>query len=73
MGIWEIEARVYGDTANMITIAIAAGFVPTQRGDDEANFSCEWTDENLAKLASMLKLRIRREAPPHAFERVLGA
>ena len=57
-------------TANMITIAIAAGFVPTQRGDDEANFSCDWTDENVNKLASMLKLRIRREAPSHPFERL---
>ena len=54
-------------TANMITIAIAAGFVPTQRGDDEANFSCDWTEENVEKLIAMLKLRIRRAAPAHAF------
>jgi hypothetical protein len=56
-------------TANMITIAIAAGFTPTQRGDDEANFSCDWNDENVGRLIWMLKLRIRREAPAHAFER----
>jgi hypothetical protein len=41
-------------TANMITIAIEAGFVPTQRGRDEANFSCAWNDENVERLIQML-------------------
>jgi DNA polymerase I-like protein with 3'-5' exonuclease and polymerase domains len=57
-------------TANMITIAIDAGFIPTQRGQDEANFSCDWNDENLDNLTAMLKLRIRRDRPPNAFERL---
>ena len=71
--LWEWGKRKLGftvTTANMITIARAAGFKTTQCGDDEANFSCDWTDENLNKLSSMLKLRIRRDAPAHAFERV---
>jgi hypothetical protein len=74
--LWEWGKRKLGftvTTRNMITIAMNTGFVPTQCGDDEANFSCEWTNENLEKLARLLKLRIRREAPAHAFERVLGA
>ena len=44
----------------MITSAIKAGFVPTQRGDGEANFSCDWTDENVEKLVRLLRLRVRR-------------
>jgi hypothetical protein len=60
-------------TANMIGIAINLGLVPTQRGQNEANFSCDWTDSNLEKLIRMLKLRIRRPAPSFAFEKVLGA
>ena len=58
----------------MINIAILAiGERPTQRGDDDANFSCEWTDENVKKLVQLLKLRIRRPAPTYAFERGLEA
>ena len=71
--LWEWGKHKLGftvTTANMITIAIDAGFVPTQRGQDEANFSCAWTDENVKRLASMLRLRIRRDAPAHAFERL---
>jgi hypothetical protein len=71
--LWEWGKRKLGvtvTTANMITIARAAGFKTTQCGQDEANFSCDWTDANLEKLASMLRLRIRRDAPPHAFERL---
>ena len=71
--LWEWGKHKLGftvTTANMITIAIDAGFVPTQRGQDEASFSCDWTDENLEKLAAMLKLRIRRDRPPNAFERL---
>ena len=71
--LWEWGKRKLGftvTTANMITIAIDAGFIPTQRGQDEANFSCDWNDENLDKLTAMLKLRIRRDRPPNAFERL---
>jgi hypothetical protein len=46
----------------MISKAIEAGFVPTQRGDGEANFSCLWSDENVGKLTKLLRLRIRRPA-----------
>ena len=60
-------------TANTITIAIDAGFIPTQRGDDEAKFSCDWTDANVEKLLSMLRLQIRREAPAHGFEKAVRA
>jgi hypothetical protein len=49
-------------TAQMISRAIETGFVPTQRGDGEANFSCPWTEENVAKLTKLLCLRIRRPA-----------
>ena len=68
--LWEWGRNKLGftvTTGHTITIAMDAGFVPTQRGDGEANFSCDWTDENIDKLIAMLKLRIRRDAPAHAF------
>lgn len=69
--LWEHSKGKLGFTvvsAKMITMAIAAGFTPLRRGDTEADFSCDWNDENLNRLIRMLKLRIRREAPAHAFE-----
>lgn len=70
--LWEHSKGKVGFTvgsAKMITMAIAAGFTLVRRGDTEADFSCDWNDENVSRLIRMLKLRIRREAPAHAFER----
>jgi hypothetical protein len=80
--LWEYGKGKLGFTVGtgiMISKAIEAGFVPTQRGDGEANFSCLWSDENVGKLAKLLRLRIRRPAsvPSNPFQtrspqRVLG-
>ena len=43
----------------MVANAIESGFVATQRGDQEANFSCPWTDETVERLIKLLRLRIR--------------
>jgi hypothetical protein len=61
--LWEYGKGKLGftvGTGKMIAVAIEAGFVPTQRGDGEANFSCDWSDENVGKLAKLLRLRIRK-------------
>jgi hypothetical protein len=61
--LWEWGRGKLGFTVGtgvMVSKAIEAGFMATQRGDGEANFSCDWTDENVAKLARLLKLRVRR-------------
>jgi hypothetical protein len=52
----------------MISKALEAGFVPNQRGDGEANFSCAWTDESVERLVRLLKLRIRGGPPANAFD-----
>ena len=67
MGVGKKQARVHGDNRPHDYDCDGHRFVPTQRGDGEANFSCDWTDENIDKLIAMLKLRIRRDAPAHAF------
>ena len=44
--VWEYGIGKLGftvKTPQMITIAMEAGFVPKQRGDQEANFSCDWS------------------------------
>lgn len=33
---------------------------PSQLGDSEANFVCDWTPENVAKLSGVLKFNVRR-------------
>ena len=51
--VWEYGAGKLGFTVGtgiMISKAIEAGFVPNQRGDGEANFSCAWTDELVERL-----------------------
>ena len=57
-------------TAHMIGPAAEAGFVPVQRGDTEANFSCPWTEENIDRLTKLLRLKIRRPAsvPSNPFQ-----
>ena len=57
-------------TAHMIGPAAEAGFVPAQRGDAEANFSCLWTEENIDRLIKLLRLKIRRPAsvPSNPFQ-----
>src|SRR5258708_3128461 len=63
--LWEWGRGKLGFTVGngyMISRAIEEGFVPTQRGDGEANFSCLWSDENVGKLTKLLHLRIRRPA-----------
>ena len=68
--VWEYGTGKLGSTVGtgvMISKAIEAGFIPTQRGDGEANFSCDWTDESVEKLIRLLKLRIRGGPPANAF------
>jgi len=50
---------------------IAAGLVPTQSGDAEANFSCAWTDENEKLLIRLLKLRPRRNPNSGTYEEAM--
>lgn len=69
--VWEYGVRKLGftvTTAQKINIMIDAGFQPAQRGDDEANFVCEWTDENIGQLIRMLRLRVRRNAGPTSYQ-----
>ena len=64
--VWEYGVGKLGFTVAstiMINNSILMGFKPTQRGDAEANFSCEWSNENITKLIRLLRLRIRRESP----------
>jgi hypothetical protein len=56
----------------MISEAIEAGFVPTQSGDGEANFSCDWSDESVERLVRLLKLWIRGGPPANAFKSERG-
>jgi hypothetical protein len=61
--VWEYGVGKLGfsvTSGRMITKMIAAGYTPTQRGDREANFSCAWTAENIHKLKSLLRIRLRR-------------
>jgi hypothetical protein len=63
--VWEYGVGKVGFTVTsgrMISKMIAAGYTPTQRGDGEANFSCAWTAENIHKLESLLRIRLRRVA-----------
>lgn len=60
--VWEWGPGKLGftvKTPRMVANAIEAGFVPTQRGDGEANFSCAWVDEAIEKLIKLLRLRVR--------------
>jgi hypothetical protein len=73
--VWEYGKGKLGctvGTGQMKTVAIEAGFVPTQRGDGEANFSCDWNDETIERLIGLLKLRIRGGPPANAFESERG-
>jgi hypothetical protein len=73
--VWEYGTGKLGSTVGtgvMISKAIEAGFTPTQRGDGEANFSCDWTDESVERLIRLLKLRIRRGPPANAFKSERG-
>ena len=57
--VWEYGAGKLGFTVGtgvMISKAIEAGFVPTQRGDGEANFSCSWTDESRREADSVAEI-----------------
>jgi hypothetical protein len=68
--VWEYGSGKFGFTvaSGMMTArAIDSGFTPTQLGDGEANFACEWTDQNIDRLRVLLKLRIRRGPPKEAF------
>ena len=63
--LWEYgtgKLRFAVEAGVMISKAIEAGFVPVQRGDTEANFSCDWTEENIDRLIKLLRLKIRRPA-----------
>ncbi len=65
--LWEYGTGKLGFTVGtgiMISKAIGAGFVSTQRGEGEANFSCPWTDETLERLIKLLRLRIRGVGNP---------
>jgi hypothetical protein len=65
--VWEWGRGKLGftvGTTRMISIAQEAGFVPTQRGDQEANFSCDWNDETIERLIKLLRLRIRGVGNP---------
>jgi len=71
--LWEFGRGTLGFTAGWkkaIDSLIAAGFVPTQVGDSEANFSCPWTDENEKLLIRLLKLRPRRNPNSGTYETV---
>jgi hypothetical protein len=62
--LWEYGIGTIGFTVGngtMIQKAIQAGFVPTHRGNGEANFGqIAWTPEILNKLTKLLRLRRRR-------------
>jgi hypothetical protein len=61
--VWEYGVGKLGFTvtsSRMIRRMIAVGHTLTQRGDREANFSCAWTAENIHKLESLLRIRLRR-------------
>ena len=65
--LWEYGRGRLGftvGTSRMISNALEAGFVPTQRGDQEANFSCAWTDETIERLIKLLRLRTRGVGNP---------
>ena len=56
----------------MVANAIKAGFVPTQRGDGEANFSCAWTDETVERLIQVVKIADSRGSAANAFNSERG-
>ncbi len=65
--LWEYGTGKLGftvGTSRMISNAFEAGFVPTQRGDQEANFSCPWTEETIERLIRLLRLRTRGVGNP---------
>jgi hypothetical protein len=65
--VWELGRGKLGFTvwtSRMILNALEAGFVPPQRGDQEANFSCPWTDETIERLIKLLRLRTRGVGNP---------
>jgi hypothetical protein len=70
--VWEWGRGKLGftvKTPRMVANALEAGFVATQRGDQEANFSCPW-EENIDRLIKLLRLKIRRPAsvPSNPFQ-----
>ena len=65
--LWEYRIGKLGFTivaGRAINKAISAGFVPTQRGDEEANFATDWNGESVEKLIKLLHLRIRGAGNP---------
>ena len=65
--VWEYGTGKLGFTVKrprMVAKAIKAGFVATQRGDQEANFSCPWTQETIERLIRPLRLRTRGVGNP---------
>jgi hypothetical protein len=64
--LWEYGKGKLGFTVGsgvMVSKAILNGFTPTQSGDGEANFSCEWTEEAVERLIRLLHLRKRKGYP----------
>jgi hypothetical protein len=65
--LWEYGTGKLGftvGTPRMVANALEAGFVATQRGDQEANFSCPWTEETIERLIKLLRLRTRGVGNP---------
>ena len=65
--VWEWGRGKLGftvKTPRMVANAIESGFVATQRGDQEANFCCDWTDETIERLIKLLRLRTRGVGNP---------
>lgn len=68
--IWEYGIGKLGLTVTGSRFIIkcrleAAWLTPKAVGDQEANFYCDWTDENLASLTRLAGLQRRKTTNPH--------
>ncbi len=68
--IWEFGVAKIGLTVIGYRIVaklyrIGDWLKPKSMGDNEANFYCDWTDENLTRLTALVGLQ-RRKLPPTA-------
>jgi hypothetical protein len=69
--LWEYGVGKLGFTvgsALSINRMIAAGFKIAQHGDEEANFSCEWSEDCLERLIKLLRLKKRSGGYANPFQ-----
>ncbi len=65
-GVAKLGLTVTGPKFVLKAYRIGGWLKPRGLGDREANFHCDWTDENLARLTSLVGLQKRKTALPSA-------